>query len=422
MRAKILSIGIAVTCLLLAVAGLHAADTERVLYSADGVNVTTPYGLSADASGNLYGAAGGTSTHPYGSIFRLAKGPTGHWNMSVLYEFRGGKDGDGPNGDLVFDSSGNLYGTTIYGGLSSGSGCCGTVFELTPTASGPWKEKPIYSFTDPSAGRYPYAGVIFDAVGNLYGTASVGGSTSDCGTVFELSPSSGGTWTETTLHQFQCGNDGALPAVPLVLDQKGNLYGTTWDGGGKNTTVCTYDGCGTVFELTPNSGTWTEKVLYAFGNGTDGGFPEGSLFIDRPGNLYGLAAGGGDLSACGGHGCGAVFELSPGSSGVWSESIAYAFLGGTDGQLPEGRLTVSWTGRLFGVTEGGGQACNCGTVFALSPTTGGGWQENVLYAFSGADDGAYPYDGLVLDKQGSLYGATYSGGTSNQGVVFKIIP
>ena len=126
----------------------------------------------------------------------------------------------------------------------------------------------------------------------------------------------------------------------------------------------------TVFELTPNSGTWTEKVLYAFGDGSDGGFPEGSLFVDKAGNLYGLAAGGGDLSACGGHGCGAVFELSPGSGGVWSESIAYAFLGGTDGQLPEGRLTVSWTGHLFGVTEAGGQACNCGTVFALSPVSG----------------------------------------------------
>ncbi len=181
--------------------------------------------------------------------------------------FRGGKDGDGPNGDLVFDSSGNLYGTTIYGGLSSGSGCCGTVFELTPTASGPWKETTIYSFTDPSAGRFPYAGVIFDAVGNLYGTASVGGSTSDCGTVFELSPSSDGTWTETTLHQFQCGNDGALPAVPLVFDQKGNLYGTTWDGGGKNTTVCTTTMDAARFSnWTPNSGTWTEKVLYAFGD------------------------------------------------------------------------------------------------------------------------------------------------------------
>ncbi len=406
--------------LLLSLTTAYASDTERVLYSANGVNVATPFSLTVDASGNLYGVGGPTPAHEYGSIFRLSKGPAGHWNMTVLYEFRGAADGDGPNGNLVFDSAGNLYGTTIYKGDHNCS--CGTVFELSPTPSGPWKETTLYSFMNLGDGREPYAGVIFDLAGNLYGTTSVEGSGSDCGTVFELSPSSGGTWTETTIHTFQCGNDGFISYAPLVFDQKGNLYGTTADGGGKNTTNCPYYGCGAVFELTPNSGSWTEKVLYAFGDGNDGGYPEGPLVMDMAGNLYGTAAGGGNLSACGGHGCGAVFELSPSADDVWTESIPYAFTGGNDGQLPTSAMILTRAGSLFGVTEIGGPTCDCGTVFEVSPNSEGGWTEKVLYAFAGGNDGSLAFGDLILDKQGSLYGTTYEGGTDNQGTVFKLIP
>jgi uncharacterized repeat protein (TIGR03803 family) len=402
--------------LLLSLTAAHAADTERVLYSFNGVNVAvnivTAVGLSIDASGSLYGLGGPTSTHPYGSILRLAKGPAGHWNMTVLYEFRGAADGNGPNGNLVFDSSGNLYGTTAYGGPYGQ----GTVFELTPTASGPWKETTLYSFTDLSAGRYPYAGVIFDAMGNLYGTASVGGTTGGCGTVFELSPSSSGAWTETTLHGFGCGNDGNIPAAPLVFDQKGNLYGTTQNGGGKNTTICGVIGCGTVFELTPGSGAWTELALYAFGDGTDGSFPAGPLVLDAAGSLYGTAAAGGDF------GYGAVFELSPGSGATWTESTLYSFAGGTDGQLPQFGLVRTMAGNFYGVTDVGGASCNCGTVFELAPVAGGGWAKNTLYTFLGGTDGGNPYSGLVIDKQGGLYGATTLGGADNQGTIFRLFP
>ncbi len=416
MPRKTLSIttcALTLAALLLSLTAAHAADTERVLYSFNGTTGSEPIGLTADASGNLYGASTATAAQKHGSVFRLAKGPAGHWNMTVLYEFRGGADGNGPNGNLVFDLSGNLYGTTIYGGPSNL--CCGTVFELTPTASGPWKKTTLYSFTDVSAGRYPYAGVIFDTAGNLYGTTSVGGSDGGCGAAFELSPSSSGAWTETTLHGFGCGNDGNLPAAPLVFDQKGNLYGTTGSGGGKNTTVCTA-GCGTVFELTLNAGAWTEQVLYAFGDGTDGDFPDGPLVLDAAGNLYGTAGAGGDF------GRGVVFELSPGTGGTWTESTLYSFEGGSDGQLPQFGLIRTRAGNFYGVTDAGGVSCNCGTVFELLPVTGGGWAENILYTFSGGTDGGYPYSGLAIDKQGSLYGATTLGGTDNQGTIFRLFP
>ncbi len=398
--------------LLLSLTAAHAADTERVLYSPNGVNVGQPFSLTADASGNLYGVGSATPTHPYGSIFRLAKGPAGHWNMSVLYEFKGANDGDGPNGNLVLDSQGNLYGTTIYKGAVHNCSC-GTVFELSPTSSGPWKEITLYSFKGGSDGAEPFAGVIFDSTGNLYGTTFAG-------TVFELSPNSGGGWTESVIYKFQGGSDGTSPEAPLIFDKGGNLYGETVSGGGEGT--CVNDGCGTVFELTPGSGMWTEKVLYAFAGASDGGAPVGALSLDASGNIYGAASLGGELSACDGLGCGAVYELSPSSTGLWTESVLYAFTGDTDGEYPQGALTRNRLGGLFGVTPAGGAACNCGTVFEVSPNSEGGWTKNILYAFAGGNDGSEPVGGLVLDKQGSLYGTTIQDGASNQGTVFRIIP
>src|ERR1019366_9536867 len=205
----------------------------------------------------------------------------------VLHSFGNGTDGANPQAGLIVDAAGNLYGTTVGGGTYG----YGTVFELTPNGSGGWTEKVLYSFCSQAYcpdGSEPYAGLIFDAVGNLYGTTLDGGTNWFGGTVFELTPAGGGSWTETVLHSFnKNGTDGANPYAGLIFDAVGNLYGTTEEGG-------TY-GYGTVFELTPAAGgVWTEKVLHNFNNnGTDGGTPYAGLIFDAARNLYGTTAGGG---------------------------------------------------------------------------------------------------------------------------------
>ena len=337
--------------------------------------------------------------------------------MTTLYEFRGAADGRGPKGNLIFDAAGNLYGTTLYTGKTEY--CCGTVFELTPTASGPWKQTTLYSFKGGDDGGVPNgSGLVFDNAGNLYGTTSEYGQ-GGYGTVFELSPTATGGWTQTVLYSFRGGSDGAAPESGLVFDKVGNLYGETPAGGGKTNGACIYGGCGTIFELTPGSDGWTENLLYSFSGGTDGGGPAGGLDMDAAGNLYGAASFGANSSCP--SGCGAAFELSPGTGGTWTESVLYAF-SGRDGSNPLGPLILSRDGDLYGATETGGPTCNCGTVFELSPNSEGGWNQNILYAFTGGSDGLYPQTGLVEDKTGSFYGATYEGGAYNMGTIFKIFP
>ena len=200
-------------------------------------------------------------------MFKLAPNPDGTWTERVLYSFTGGADGLIPLAGLVFDAAGNLYGTTGYGG-ADGSG---VVFKLAPNPDGTWTESVLYSFTGYADGSIPGAGLIFDPTGNLYGTTTSGGPFSagecpaGCGVVFKLAPNPDGTWTESVLHSFT-GADGQYPRAGLVFDVAGNLYGTT-NGGGP-------DNDGVVFKLKPNlDGTWTESVLYSFKDGADGGFP-----------------------------------------------------------------------------------------------------------------------------------------------------
>ncbi len=237
--------------------------------------------------------------------------------------------------------------------------------------------------------------------------------------------------TDTVLHVFQGGNDGALPAGGVVLDAKGNVYGATTYGGNGGTD-CLAGSCGTVYELTPPAqpgGAWTETILYNFGgksHNNDGELPNGGLVMDAVGNLYGVTAYGGAgncLLLGGDDGCGTVFELSPPSQpgGAWRKVTIYSFQGGTDGDLGIGNLTFDQAGNLYGATEYGGGfgSCNapfyqnCGTVFELSPpgTQGSAWTEKVLYSFKGGTDGANPNGGLVFDKDGAIYGTTYFGGT-----------
>ena len=349
----------------------------------------------------------------------------------MLHSFGHGTDGNGPGGDLIFDAAGNLYGTTYGGGINPCEGFgCGTVFELSPRQGGGWTEEVLHSFNG-TGGQYPYAGLVFDAAGNLYGTTSKGGI-QGAGTIFELSPRQGGGWTERVLHSFGNGTDGAEPRAGLILDGAGNLYGTTVSGG-IHLDQCGV-GCGTVFQLSPQQGGgWTETLLHSFSyDGMDGVEPFGGLVFDAAGNLYGTTFGGGIHATCyqGGR-CGTVFELSPRQGGGWTETVLHSF-DGTDGYQPNSALLIDGTGNLFGMTQNGGiHPCfgaGCGTVFELSPRQGGGWIETVLHSFNNSPDGYIPEADLVFDGAGNLYGTTLEGGIHTTcfgttcGAVFKIAP
>jgi uncharacterized repeat protein (TIGR03803 family) len=316
---------------------------------------------------------------------------------NVLHSFsNNGRDGSSPLGGLIFDSLGNLYGTTRYGGSDNS----GAVFELMPKAGGGWSEKILYSFIDNNKdGVGPYASVVFDAKGNLYGTTCYGGTYGD-GIVFELLPRARGPWTEKVLHTFN-GTDGGCSFAPLIFDANGNLFGTAYDGGAY--------GSGIVFELTPSArGGWKEKVLYNFRQ--TGGYPQNGLTFDSSGNLYGTAHGG--------NGAGVVFKLTPKAGGGWTESVIHSFHG-KDGYDPEA-LIIDAAGNLYGTTYVGGSSGD-GNVFELSPKAGGGWTVKVLHSFSGKD-GVFCYAGVVFDNAGNLYGALVEGGTYNHGTVFELMP
>jgi uncharacterized repeat protein (TIGR03803 family) len=248
-----------------------------------------------------------------------------------------------------------------------------------------------------------------DNTGNLYGTAPYGGSTA-----FELTHGSGG-WNEIVIHRFGVDKgDGAGPYAGLILDSAGNLYGTTYAGG----TGCAGDGCGTVYELTPVSGGgWKETVLHAFNNNGKDGYAPGNqpLALDHAGNLYGTTETGG---CCGG----TVFKLTPGSKGRWKETIIHNFRPGADGSFAGAGVVMDRAGSLYGTTDDGGDPnCGCGVIYKLSQNKKGKWAYTVLYRFNGTE-GAIPAGNLTLDKKGNLYGGTVLGGTTGNGVIFELTP
>ena len=411
MRGERFSIGLRAALAIFTVTALVTSTgaatnwNEKVLHGfgdgTDGIN--PPADLIFDTAGNLYGTTYEGGDYNYGTVFELTPTAGGGWTEKVLHSFNNnGTDGYYPLAGLIFDAAGNLYGTTWHGGTYNELGG-GTVFELTPTAGGGWTETVLHSFGNGADGIGPEAGLIFDAAKvNLYGTTAGGGSYS-VGTVFELTPTAGGGWTETVLYSFNDnGTDGWESLAGLIFDAAGNLYGTTWAGG-------TYGG-GTVFELTP-AGGWTEKVLHSFSwIGTDGFWPYAGLIIDAAGNLYGTTGAGGPS------GWGMVFELTPTAGGGWTEKMLHSFPydNGTDGSQPVAGLIFDAVGNLYGTTEYGGTYSNCyggcGTVFELTPAAGGGWTETVLHSFNGTD-GREPAAGLIFDAAGNLYGTTYYGGT-----------
>ena len=333
---------------------------------------------------------------------------------NILTDFVGSGGPVLPYAGLIFDKAGNLYGTTVLGGINNQ----GTVFELTPNENGVWTQTVLYNFTGNSDGGQPHSSLLLDPGGNLYGTTNFGGSTNctqGCGTIFELSPGSGG-WTETVLYSFTGGSDGREPSARLLFDSSNNLYGTTLLGGNIGS-ICSA-GCGTVFKMKPTSSGWAESVLYAFQAGTDGASPYAGLTFDTAGNLYGTASAGGRAAS------GIVFELTPGASG-WSESAIHAFSGGSDGKYPYGDLIFDSSGNLYGTAYQGG-APGYGVVFQLQPNSKGGWSEKVLHSFANTPAGN-PVAGLVMDSSDNLYGTTILGETEAScgggcGALFKLLP
>lgn len=397
-------------------------------------------GLIADGAGNLYGTTrqGGlnqcpTSGFSYsgcGTVFELTRLSDGKWQRTIIHAFThtaAGPEDACPEGDLIFDAAGNLYGTT--------SGCldynAGAVFELSPTSGGGWTFNFLYRFgSNPNDGSGPFGSLVFDAAGDLYGTTRNGGShaglnCNPCGSVFKLTPSQNGTWTESVIYNFRGGqNDGCDPLGGLVIDSAGNLYGSTSGNSGQCPSV--------VFKLSPNSdGSWAESALYAFSGTGDGFGPQGRLIFDSSGNLYGTASAGGNGGGyCGAGGCGVVFELSPSSGRAWTETVLYTFTGIPDGEGPLAGLTFDAAGNLYGTTEYGGlqgSTCviiGCGTLFELTPA-GGAWAETVLYSFAGSlSDGANPTSTVILDSAGNIYGTTSVGGIDsfNGGTIFQFVP
>jgi uncharacterized repeat protein (TIGR03803 family) len=408
----------------------HGASTETVLVnfgpSGDKTIGASPYSpLIFDPHGNLYGTTASGGKYSQGTVFKLTPPAAGGtaWTQTAIFSFNGTTNGGYPTSGLVMDAKGNLYGTTQGGGAYLD----GVAYKLTPPTTGTsWVESVIAVF-DGSNGNAPTnAAMIFDSKGNLYGTTEAGGNgTLDgrgYGVVFELAPpTTGSRWTESVLCRFTATN-GEGPAAKLTFDPDGNLYGTTQYGGAGPS-----PGYGVVFKLTkPPLGktAWTESVIATFtGADGNGANPIAGVVFDNTGNLYGTTQyGGGGPSVSGGNGV--VFMLSPpnASTKSWTPSVLLN-LGGSYGVNSAADPVFDKQGNIYVTTEGGG-ASNSGTVVKLTkPTSASGtWTPTVLYNFTYAK-GQNPAAGLIFDtKFANLFGTTSSGGKNAEGVAFKLTP
>lgn len=404
----------------LVLAGAAQAQTLTILHafgstSGDGMQ---PYaGLTADAGGNLYGTtfSGGVG---HGTVFQLKRLGAG-FVYRPLYSFQGGDDGDSPYAKVTVGPNGSLYGTTANGGGVQPPYNNGIVFNLKPPPAFctavfcPWTETVLFRF-DEQHGSNPYAPVVFDQAGNLYGTV-YGGGEKDDGEVFELTPSNG-SWTFNFVYSFQ-GSDGRGPVAGVIFGAAGDLYGTTRFGGSQ----------GNVYQLTPSGQSWTAQILYAFTGYDDGGQPESGVIMDQSGALYGTT--GWDFFT---NDPGTVYQLTP-SGGGWTYSLLYHFPNGWDqGAGSVSDLTMDKDGNLYGTKSSQGIVASncpygCGSVFKLTRSNGG-WTYTDVYQFTGGADGASPYGGVFVDSQGSVYGTASYGGDAPSctplgcGTVWKIAP
>ena len=427
-RQVVLTLAVLVATVLLG-GTANAADTYRVIYdfghtSSDG---WFPVGVPVVAkNGDLYGVTHSGGAYNWGTVYKLTAPRTrgGTWTKTVLYDFPSNRR-EYP-ASLIIGEDDALYGT------GAGPNTRGFIFRLTQPISGhgPWTYQTLYTFQSSADGDAPQGNLVFDAAGNLYGATGLAGDlgcgNSGCGTVFEVKrpTKSGGKWHFSVLYTFTGTPDGAEPFAGVTFDQTGNLYGTTHVGGAF--------GYGTAYRLTPpakRGQSWTEAVLYSFDrSGNEGNSPVSPVIFDGSNKLYGTTVAGGDLNCQGGIGCGVVYELSPPAKdgASWAYSALYAFQGGNDGITPTGYMVFDSKGNLYGTTEVGGGATDGGTVYQLKPPTlkGGPWTETVLHGFTGSNgDGALPASGLTWGKWNYLYGVTGEGGLClGCGTAFELQP
>jgi uncharacterized repeat protein (TIGR03803 family) len=364
-----------------------------------------------DRAGNLYGTTTMGGRDGFGTVYKLSRAGAG-WILTNLYTFSGGTDGGSPFGPVTFGPDGTLYGTTAEGGANR----LGTVFNLRPPATVchatqcPWVETVIHSFSGSDGFSPEYGGLIFDAAGNIYGTAAGGGigCRSGCGLVYKLTKSCS-SWTENVLYFFTGGSDGETPYGGVAFDRAGNLYGSTFYGG--------TNGSGTLFQLTNTGAAWTETTLQAFsGSGDQGGNPYAGPVLDQQGNLYGTTSDGGSLNG------GTVYQLQPSGDGNWTLNVLYSFdeLG-----KPFDTPTLDTAGNLYATTSQGGNGV--GSVIKLTRGSDG-WSYTELYDFPDDFSNGYaPVGSVVLDSSGNIYGTTALGGNQTNncpdggcGVVFEI--
>jgi uncharacterized repeat protein (TIGR03803 family) len=403
---------LAVACSLAPVAAAAQAEVKTLLQFS---GTESEGNVIFDSAGNLYGATGDQYSPSLITVFELSPKGDGTWTNNVLWTSTGGDEPLNIRAGVTFDASGNLYGTSLYGGAYN----CGTVFMLTRQTSGPWPETNLFDFNCGSTGNFPVGGLNFDSAGNLYGTTTYGG-TDGVGIVFELTPSSSGPWTETVLHNFTTGSDGGWPGHEiLIFDSAGALYGTASQGA-DGSCVAWFTGCGVVFKLIPHpGGSWTYQVIHSFTGGDDGGVPVFGITFDEAGNLYSTTYQGGAF------GYGNVFELIPNSHGNYSERVLHQFSGDPDGTNPFGGVIFDSAGNIFGTTTYGGDnqcfnAPGCGILYELRPNPAGSYTETILVHFHGTpNDG--PYNNLVMDSLGNLYGSATGYNTYASGTIYEVI-
>jgi uncharacterized repeat protein (TIGR03803 family) len=378
------------------------ASTEKVVWNfADGGDGSEPWSnyFITDGKGNLYGATGFGGTYNSGVVFMLsAAGET------ILYEFKGQSNGDGasPHGRLAFDGNGNIFGTTQSGGTNG----TGTVYEISPVRGGGWTETVIYNFSAGGLdGADPSAGMTIAPDGTMFSTTPDGGAYG-AGVIFGMQKTANG-WKQEVIHSINYPSDGGFPYEGLTRDAAGNLYGAAPSGG--------VGGNGVIYRLSFTKGAWVDTVLYSFTgqNGDGSGLYWIDLIGDKSGNIYGATSFGGT------NGTGTVWELVKGSNG-YTEKILYEFgaAGSGDGNSPYGGLAMDSKGNLYGTTLNGGSS-NQGAVYAITKQ-GTSWKETVVHNFTGGTaDGEQP-TGNPCIAGSALYGMAEMGGTSNQGVVYRI--
>jgi uncharacterized repeat protein (TIGR03803 family) len=388
-----------------------AADTQTTLYTFTGYGDggQPEGGLIADADGNLYGTTAGGGAYYDGTVFELSPNGNGRWTETVLYSFAGGDAGDGstPLG-IVFDGQGNIFGLTQFGGTNDDVCNCGTVFELSPNSNGGWAETVLYTFVV-GGGLVPMGAPALGADGSIYSTTSEGGEYND-GVIFQLSRNSDGGWTYKTIFDFSQ-TAGRVPLTGVILDSAGSLYGVAQGSGGPNKM-----GKGTVYRLSKVPWGWTYTLLYTF-QGPGGAYPLGNLVFDSTGNLYGTTSQGGATNN------GTVFEVSPTTKGQWKLSILHDFTGGSDGGGPWAGLTIDSTGNLYGVTAGSSTILS--TAFELSRSSAGIWKFQVL-ADLPYSNGYFNLAPFLRDAAGNLYNVMTGGGGGNChggcGFVYELSP